>query len=204
METELVVFCKIGNMNGLNKAKGKIHMLQYETPIGLEDRYCRIRRTEENGKVDLVFTFKLVVKSDDNSKTRIEYNNEVTEDFFEGFKKICERYNNKTRYKFIANDMLVRLNINGKEVDKNVEEVVYEVDVFTDRNGKISEWCKIDVELDSIKKQLKNMYSDEVEADILLNLESLPIEPYSIMLEEYNKENKKLFDAIYAEHSIKL
>lgn len=201
-ETELVLFCKFNNYEGFKKANQKVKLWQYVAKLG-DSNTCRVRRDNFTGKFINTFTFKLTKLTDDNSQKRIEHNTFVDDDFLEGFKTLAFKLEDKIRYIFKVKDIPLQFMINGKTVERVLDEVIYEVDLFIDKTGAITDWCKIDIEIDAIKKKLNGKYDESVEEQLLNNIKQLPFEPTDIFLEN-DPDYKNLKEKVYSSQTILL
>lgn len=201
-ETELVLFSKFNNFKGFSEANQKIKLWQYIAKLG-ENNTCRVRRDNSTGKFKNTYTFKLTKITSDNSQQRMEYNVPVDDDFLEGFKTLAFKLDDKIRYIFKVKDIPIQFMVNGKIIDKVIDEVIYEIDLFLNSTGAISDWCKIDIELDSIKKKLNGKYDENVEKQILENIKKLPFEPSDIFLEN-DPDYKELREKVYSTQTILL
>lgn len=201
-ETELVLFAKFNNFKGFSEAAQKIKLWQYVAKLG-EHNTCRVRRDNSTGKFKNTYTFKLTKVTSDNSQQRMEYNVAVDDDFLEGFKTLAFKLEDKIRYVFKVKDIPIQFMVNGKIINKVIDEVIYEIDLFLNNTGVITDWCKIDIELDSIKKKLNGKYDENVEKQILENIKTLPFEPTDIFLEN-DPDYKELREKVYSSQTILL
>lgn len=201
-ETELVLFAKFNNFKGFSEAAQKIKLWQYVAKLG-EKNTCRVRRDNSTGKFKNTYTFKLTKVTSDNSQQRMEYNVAVDDDFLEGFKTLAFKLEDKIRYVFKVKDIPIQFMVNGKIIDKVIDEVIYEIDLFLNNTGVITDWCKIDIGLDSIKKKLNGKYDENVEKQILENIKTLPFEPTDIFLEN-DPDYKELREKVYSSQTIPL
>ncbi len=201
-ETELVLFAKFNNFKGFDDANQRIKLWQYVAHLG-ERNTCRVRRDNSSGKFKNTYTFKINKTKSDNSQQRVEYNVDVDDSFLEGFKTLAFKLDDKIRYVFKVKNVTVNLSNNTKLVMRIIDEIVYEVDLFLDKTGAICDWCKIDIELDTLMKKLNGKYDKNIETQIINILKKLPIELSDIFLET-DEDYKKLKEEVYKLQTIVL
>lgn len=183
METEVVVYAKIGEPDRLQECKSKEDHVQLETTFENGTR-CRVRKVTKDGKNEYFFTFKVATKADNG--TDIDANREFTvtvdESFFNGFMLVASRKLVKTRYNFASEN--VTLNLKEGEEDRAIviPNIEYEVDVYTKEDGSISEWCKIDVEVDNIINYVNSNHKDLGGLKLNVKVSHLPFAPGSSIL----------------------
>lgn len=195
-ETEVTIFAKMDSPNGLKQASNVEEHIQLEAKLG--NQFCRVRKTTAKGEEKYTFTFKVKDKSAEQVASAKEYNVDVDQDFFTGFSEVAESKQEKTRYHFLSKNVI--LNVEGDDNVKSIElpEIVYEVDVFKKPNGEISEWCKIDVELDPIILFLSQNYPDIKNVKINLKVSHLPFRPVDTMLSTTeNSDERAKIDQLY-------
>lgn len=191
-ETEIVLYAKIENFSGLSEAD------EVEDHIQLESEFkngykCRVRQvTKTDGSVNYQFTFKVPLDAVETAEANKEYTNEVSKEFFEGFKSVTSRMLMKTRFTF--NSTLVELNVVDEEQQSKVvtlPNIKYEVDVYKDVDHKSVEWCKIDVEVDDILSEV----SKHTDGGIKINLKAshLPFKPINILMSSSDDASTKDF-----------
>jgi hypothetical protein len=85
----------------------------------------------------------------------------------------------------------------GSKTVVTLPQIKYEVDVYTKKDGTVSEWCKIDVELDSILP-LINKETGGKPARIIIKVSHLPFKPVDSMLGSSQvHEHKKIMSRIW-------
>ena len=197
-EQELTLFAKIGDMEGLQKAGESEEHIQLEAKLGKQ--FCRVRKTTKGDDVKYVFTFKVKDADVDQIASSKEYNVEVDKDFFEGFAKVAESKQEKTRYVFDSEKVL--LMIDGDENLKSIElpTMHYEIDVFKTPSGEISEWCKIDVELDTALLFVAKNYPELKDVKLKVKVSHLPFKPKDVMQSTTEvSDQRALIDRLYSE-----
>lgn len=194
LETETTVYALIGNMEGLTKADYKEIHNQAETKLSSEAK-IRVRKTTRDGIVKYEQTIKNKVSNTALAKTVTETTCVIPENMFNTFFKSADKKYVKTRYVFKDEKSIAK--IEGKKEVITLPGLIYEVDVFTNRNGKKSTWCKVDIELDSTLAFLKENYPD-VETKIIFNISKLPFNPQQ-PFEKRNAtaEQSELLDSLY-------
>lgn len=194
-ETEVEIFAKINNFDGLMKAKSSEQQVQVEARLG-ENNHCRVRKTIKNDVETFVYTFK--IKKQDHSDqvaARRENNANVDEQFFEDFYSIADKCQTKTRYFFEAETISLSYRENDHDIEIQVPGVVYEVDVFTRPDGKVSEYCKIDIEVDKVLLFIEHNYPQIKDINMNFKISSLPFQPSNGIINDGNCETTRSFVA---------
>lgn len=181
MENEVTVYAKIMNPEALNQATRKEDHVQVEAKLSNGAR-TRVRKVTSNGKVDYISTLKTPGSKSATLSSNFEAEASVTEEYFNLFSTISERTLVKTRYSFVYQQFAFTLFIDGDKQIITIPEIVYEVDVFTRDDGEVSQWCKIDVELDAIAQHIKAAHPDYREFDFVLKINHLPFHPTEAIL----------------------
>jgi len=191
-ETEIVVYCKVNDFDGLQKAT---HIEQHEQ---LESTFangvrCRIRHTTAMNTQDAyVFTYKIPITTD-GSDCHHEYNVDVDHDFYEGFRQIATHRLQKTRYEFASDHITLQYTTDGETHLIEVPDVKYEVDVYTDASGTVCEWCKIDIEIDGLVDYLAEHHSDLQDIKLNVRISHLSFEPTDMILSDAATEEQLAF-----------
>lgn len=191
-ENEIEIYAKIGNFDGLHKANVTEKQIQITAKLGLNDNYCRVRKSTINGKDTYTYTFKVKNRSEiDSIASRHEYTITLNDDeeFFNSFKLIADKLQTKTRY--IFNSDKITINYSDHDENKVIEipDIKYEVDVYEKPNGELSEWCKIDIEIDKIMQFIDHNYPDLKDIKLRISISHLPFEPIqSFMKDDSNPE----------------
>lgn len=198
-ETEVTFYSKISDMEGLKKANYKVKQIQSEGKINGKLK-CRVRSSDTLGKV----LYEMTMKEEDGEVFGIkkckEHSVEINKDFFDVFLKSVGTYFKKTRYVFVSDGVNLIFNENGAKRVIELPKVNYEVDVFQKQDGTMSEWCKIDVELDSVIAKLSNSYPDIKDYDFKFSLNTLPLGlSGTIIAHGADIEQKQLLDKFWDE-----
>ena len=151
-EREIVIICKIGDFSGLKGADEVEQQEQLEQFCPDKQGKMRVRKTVSQKGTDYEATIKTFGDPSNTVKDVEEINNPITSAFFEAFRGVADSLKIKTRHVFHGNKSIITLQ------DKSVvlPPVTYEVDVFKRPDGRESEWCKIDIELDDLFKAIEN------------------------------------------------
>ena len=189
IETEIVIYSEIGEMSGLDLADSKEIHFQLESNFDNGNR-CRVRKTIKDSKVDYVLTIKVLDKNSEISRCE-ELEKEVDEEFFKTFFKISDRIVQKYRYIF---NREIKINRDGKEII--IPNINYEVDVFFKKgygveSCVISNWCKIDIEIDRINEYLEKSYPDLKDLKLTVSISDLPFKPKKSILSSNCTDIKK-------------
>lgn len=196
-ETEVVVYARIGNMEGLNEAvrKERQDQLEGQFKTGVNSR---VRHNIE--KDEYIFTFKVKTKDHEGLEANREYNAVVDKDFYEGFKSAASRYLKKTRYYFSSEKVSLTMKRGNETIIVEIPNIEYEVDVYEKTDGEISEYCKIDVEADNIINFLNMHYPDIQGFKLFIKVSHLPFEPKECIHEfESDESLKKQVDLIWSQ-----
>ena len=179
-ETELTFYAKIGNPEGLQEAISEEIQCQHAYFInhgeGKGKTQLRVRSTTKDGVVLYEETVKLPVFNPDvQTFGNQEFTTKIEEDYFNAWiAGVRVGGINKIRYVFLSKDVILDTG-NGEEI--KLPEVKYEVDVFLDKDGNKSKWCKIDIEIDHILDLLKEQHKDVGKFDMTVKLSTLPFRP---------------------------
>lgn len=195
LETEIIVYCKINNFDGLQKATSISEHEQLETNFQNGVR-CRSRKTVKDNEETYTFTFKVKTSEKDEEngyEANREYTATVDKDFFEGFKEASEHRLSKTRYEFASDKIQL---IIGDTEDKTIIEVPdikYEIDVYKNKDNEVCEWCKIDIEIDPILDYLNQHHPELENIKLNIKLSHLPFEPSDSILTTAMTDDQKAF-----------
>lgn len=193
-ETEIAIYAKIGDPHGLEECTRKEHQIQ------LEGKYsngvlARVRKTTANGQSSCVFTFKTKEGSQAGVDVRSEYNAPVSDEFFEGYKKVAEHAVVKTRYVFESTKVSLTLVKDQVRREIIIPSILYEVDVFEKADGSTCEYCKIDVELDRILNYIDSKHPEVKGFKLVVKISHLPFKPFAAILP--GDEHRELLDHIW-------
>lgn len=205
-ETEITIFAKIGNLEGLNQAVRKEEQIQIEARLGAEN-HCRVRKTTKDDSVEYMYTFKLRnATSNVPVASKREYNVVVDEAFFNGFKEAADKEQIKTRYIFESEKITLSYKENEEDKVLDIPDVIFEVDVFKKADGTISEWCKIDIEIDQVMQFLDQNHPELKNIKMNIKITHLPFEPKDsfICSGPHDENHGRVADLYNHEYSIDL
>lgn len=196
-ETEITIYAKISNFDGLKEATEVKSMIQVEAQLG-ESNHCRVRKLVDESKN--IFTFK-VNNGNHNSQidSRQEENLDVSDSFYENFLKVADKLQNKTRYTF--NTESIKLSYKENDEDKiiSVPDVLFEVDVYKKEDGSFSEYCKIDLEVDNILTFINHNYPEIKDIKLSIKISELPFKPTDAVITD--KSDPKITEFINSLYS---
>lgn len=194
VETEATIYAKMTDPSGLENADDFEQHEQLEG-YSVEGGRFRCRKTTRGDDVKYVLTLKVknhgvgIAGIDGN----LEYNVEVDEAFYNGFKNVSKKRLVKTRYVFHGK---------GTSLDSSPETILppvkYEVDVFKKLDGCTSEWVKIDIELDKVIFKLKESGKDINDSKLRLKISHLDFKPVEgFIADQASPEQKEILDHIW-------
>ncbi len=204
LEREIVIYGKIEDKTNLSKVttKSKHHQVQGRFMGG---QRCRVRKTTQTVNdthvTDYTFTFK--IRNDTlNYQSSMEYNATVDKDFLLGFNKVADSVITKNRYTFNSSEVTLTLGTGEDTTDIIIPSVVYEVDVFVDNEGKESNWCKVDIEVDSVLDYLSLNYPDIDTVKFTIGLSNLPIDIIDPIVDmNPTDEEREMIDNIWDKYT---
>lgn len=195
-EDEITIYAKIGNMEGLAQASfiEKQEQADIKTDIGK----IRVRKVTQNGRVPVFeLTTKRPISMQQVKKNR-ERTKKINEEVYDMFMDVAPYFQSKTRYVFKTE----QLTIKRKEMEATIKtsDLSFEVDIFTKADGSISEWCKIDLEIDKIADILKDNNISVTDIKLIAVISKLPFAPNKIVIDDGNQDDpdkKELIDYIW-------
>lgn len=194
-ETEITLYAKIGHVDGLTKSDAIEKHLQAEMRLGATSK-MRVRSTTNGDTETLVFTIKESADKVNGFKSTKESNLPINKTTFDEFVNKSTNVFKKTRYTFKSDKS------NAKLKDGIVIELpglVYEVDVFENSAGRISDWCKIDIELDDALAYIDTLNVRSMSPSIVFNISTLPFNPQNIIdKRNANADQLSFIDQLYA------
>jgi hypothetical protein len=123
----------------------------------------------------------------------IEKTFEIDSEMFESFKALSDQGMIKERFLFPVQS--VKVSNDAGMQDIQVEGMDYEVDVFyvIDEQGNktYKPWCKIDLEIDPLIKQIETNHSDIGKFTLLIKAIALPFNPSDMLLSTDEDVNVK-------------
>jgi hypothetical protein len=177
-ENEITIFAKVGDFEGLKQADTFEEQIQITAKLGLGENTCRVRRSVLNDEVKYVYTFKVKDRSEHDSVTSMrEHNVDVNESFYQDFKHIADYCQDKVRYIFNSEKITFSYSVDNEDKVIEVPDIKYEVDVFKKPDGSLSEWCKIDIEVDQLMQYVDHNYPDLKNVKLNIKISHLPFKP---------------------------
>lgn len=179
-ETEVVIYAKVTNPEGLSQAS---HIEQHEQGQLKSDKgSLRIRKIIVDGKEPVFEMTSKVKKNAENVQSSIETTERINEKVFNLFMGMCDSFMSKTRYIFKVET------IKGKKGDLEFEikakDMKFEVDVFRNSRGETSKWCKIDIEVDKLKDILESNDITVGQIKLIARIGKLPFKPSDIVIDD--------------------
>lgn len=177
-ETEIVIYARIGEPDGLKAADSIEEQEQVELKIEGMGK-IRVRKTTSGG----VTSYEQTVKRDIKDKvggldSQLENNIPIDAAFYEAFKSLGKTMMKKTRYIFKSKNVTMGITADGKiGTSVQLPEVLYEVDVFRIDSGNICAWCKIDIEVDRLETFITQNYPDLKNIKMNIKVSHLPFKP---------------------------
>lgn len=197
-ETEVIIYAQISNYDKLEEAN-RIEKHEELNSTFSKGQRCRVRKVIEDGKEDkYYFTYKTKKTNIFGFEINDEYTIQADENFQEGFKNIAEKSINKTRYIFSSENVEMSFNIDGLDKTVIIPNIEYEVDVFNKPDGGISEWCKIDIEIDNIINYISKEFNFIEQLKLNIKIKHLPFKPInSILMFNATEEEKDLIGKLW-------
>lgn len=191
-ETEVTLYAKIGDIQGLSKANAVETHYQWESQ-SRSNKYSRVRLTIKGDDKTIVYTTKVKRDAIDGLHSSEECECLVNQEFLNCFKNVADQLLIKDRFEFKCDKLTLNM-VNGQE-ERLIElpEVVYEVDVFKTKSGEASEWCKIDIEVDTLEEYIKSKYPELGDYKLLLKVTNLPFKPSEVIFLPAATEVQKEF-----------
>ena len=184
-EIELVMYAKIGNIDGLQQAVEKIHQREIIGNMivpGLDKpQRWRIRETNDHS---YEFTIKKRVENDQGLNEFIEDNVIVTKDLWNTLRSCANKGHDKYRYVFNAENVVLKYYHKDFEDKRQaiIPKLKYEVDVYLPPSHSEPIWCKIDIELQDALQHLKENYPEIDKARVNISVSHLPFKPVNVIM----------------------
>ncbi len=195
-EDEVTIYAKIMNPEGLAQAS---YIEQHEqAEVKTKAGKIRIRKTTQNGRLP---TYELTTKTPVASQgtfKNIETTKKINEEIYNMFMSVCSDFMSKTRYVFKAEQLRIKRGDMDATIKTN--ELKYEVDVFTKADGSISQWCKIDLEVDKIAEILTANNVTVQNLKLVASISGLPFEPDYVAIDNRDNDDpdrKAFITALY-------
>lgn len=192
-EVEATIYARITKPQGLTEASGSEQQEQAEIKID-KKRRLRVRKTTRPGQAPI---YELTVKIRTSNTKELTEATEQTQgipvELYETIKSIVPNYQTKTRYYFNVEEIIVATSHGEKQVP--IKGLTYEVDVYINDKGQVSDWCKIDLELQDFEDRLKAAGVKIASFNLKLALTKLPFRPADFIVidsKSIDKNNEKL------------
>ena len=192
-EVEATVYARITKPQGLTQASGSEQQEQAEIKIDKKRKF-RVRKTTREGQAPV---YELTVKIRTSNTKELTEVTEQTQgipvEVYETIKSAVPNYQTKTRYYFNVEEITVATSHGEKQVP--IKGLVYEVDVYINDKGQVSDWCKIDLELQDFEDRLKAAGVKISSFNLKLALTKLPFRPADFIVidsKSIDKNNEKL------------
>lgn len=201
VEREAVFYCEIGNAEGLRQARDTIKQEQAEADMNGGVR-IRVRREEVQGRISFECTTKSKMMGAGGISESLETTVPVDEAFFKAFCKGANHILRKTRYVFRSKQVLLTLHHEHSQESVKLNDLNFEVDVYNNHAGDTMRMVKVDVEVDSLKRELTERFPemDLEKVSIGIKLGSLPFEPENIITaDSATDEQKQRIDKFWEE-----
>ena len=189
-ETEAVIYGKILDPNELSNCYSSVDMNQLQATLG-KDKRCRCRYEKEGDTETYTHTVNVKKVGEAGIPTNIEYNFPVDASFFKYFKSLSEEYHVKKRHMFKLEHPTFEVTTPDGVVSLVVPDLICEIDVFEKEDGTKSDWCKIDIELDSTLDHIENIYPEATKANLLVTYNMLPIRLANAFLDSNATDEQK-------------
>lgn len=201
METEVAIYCKVSHPEGLKQCVRFEHHQQLEGKFenGVKCRVRMVEQGDSGSEARYYFTYKLKDPDSQVDASR-EHTVEVDESFYNGFKKIASRLLVKTRYVFTSQSVTMLLLGAQEKEEVTIPSVEYEVDVYTQEDGTVCAWCKIDIEIDPIVEYLSKEHPQLDGLRLNIKVSHLPFKPTDMILPVADdKAQQTQLDQIWAQ-----
>lgn len=202
LETEIEIYGRITNFAGLDQAKSFEHHEQYEikseqSSTGNSGK-IRVRKiTLSDGANKYEITNKLKHPESNGINVNTEVTTETTLEHFMAFKAIATSSMEKTRYMFPVRNVKFRMT-GENEKFITVPSITFEVDVFPGQHNDVTQWCKIDMELDSLIKEISNLPEKVDVFNMKINTANLPLGLQDTFIGHLaTPEQKEVLDNLY-------
>lgn len=198
-EKEITILCKVGNFEGLQQAFSVEHHLQAQ--ICKNDKgMVRIRKTTPNANDSGTVVTELTTKtqiSDGGVRSVKEKTAPINDVIFGQLMEVADKYMDKTRYLFKMETL--QITHGEKTYDLKDLNLAYEVDIFKKKDGSVSQWCKIDVEVQGIEEKLNELNIPVEQISFKIVIGKLPFAPTDFVLvdKEENEDKQELIEELF-------
>jgi hypothetical protein len=199
-ETEIVLYARIHNFDNLKLADKKESHEQWSVnaPFGK----VRVRKTTAP---ELAPKFETTVKTR-NGKLGMNDGDETNlvcdESYFESFKAISSEGMIKDRFVFKASKVTMKGNTGDENLNAS-EDVIFEVDVFKDKQGNYLPYVKIDIEINKLMARLGQSKLDTTKLKFDISIRQLPLQLTDVIRGDDDSEDKRAFiKELYAKYFV--
>ena len=203
-ETEAVFYARITNFDNLKLANAYERQEQYQIKSTQESTgtkgSVRVRKITKDQTHTYELTNKVKAAKGAVVGTDGEITTPITQDHFMMHKAICNSGMIKDRFTFNIKQIILTTDKGDKLL--TVPELKYEVDVFFKEDGSYQDWCKIDMELDPLLKELSVENQQVQEFKLKVKLSHLPFGPVEVingatMTPEQDNFVRGLYDSVF-------
>lgn len=192
IEQEITIYAKIGNKDGFNKAASSVKQDQYENKLTGDSGFTRVRCTESlNAEPKYTLTLKFKTEGVEGANNMVEHTFDIDKACFDDYGKAAPRHTKKTRFCFPAENTTIEITNNGEVQKFDIPHINYEVDVYQKSDGTVSEWCKIDIEVQALTDFLKSRFPNAKPGNIVASISNLPFKPTDAILSTTDDTDEK-------------
>lgn len=195
-ETEVVIYAKITNPEGLSQAS-KIENHE-QAQIKTKKGSIRVRKVTITGNEPYYEMTSKIKTRGSSIQESIEKTERINKKTYDLFIETCDSFMSKVRYIFPVET------ITGKKNDLTFQipakGLNFEVDVFRNPKGQTSEWCKIDIEVDKLSDILKENDLSVQDIKFMAKIGKLPFKPNHVVIDGGSDEDptkRELITALY-------
>lgn len=181
-ERESTIYARMTNPKGLWQAAEVLHQEQAQIKGPTGNIRVRMERKDGTKDWDYTMTTKHFSAAEAGVKDADEDTESITAKHYQMFKSVCKDYMRKTRFVFMIEKLVISKP--GMQAEIELKDVKYEVDVFYTEAGEISEYVKIDIELQNIKPQLQAAGIDLNGVDLTARISKLPFGPVAAFIDD--------------------
>lgn len=181
-ERESTIYARMTNPAGLWQAAKVLHQEQAQIKAPGGNIRVRMERVDGANAWEYTLTTKHFTAAENGVKDADEETKVIDEQAYRMFKSVCKEYMRKTRFVFMVERLIIEKP--GVRTEIELKDVKYEVDVFYKQNGEVSEYVKIDVELQAIKPQLDALGIELDVTDLTARISRLPFAPVAAFVDD--------------------
>lgn len=186
-EQEVTIYAEMSEPSGLAQAYDQEEHIQAEIKVD-ETHRIRVRKTtKKEGTPTYHMTSKVTISNEEGLRVFDEQTSEISEEAFDVFMKVVDKYQKKARYYFKVEKLVI--SEGGENNSLEVDDFKYEVDVFTNNAGEQSTWCKIDLEIQDLQEKIKEAGINLDKFNLTVGAGSLPFKPTNfIIMDKYTSK----------------